>query len=213
MDIARCWFFDTKIEFIADDYSLKRASKIGFNAMYCMVDDLLNAKKEYIENDINAEYVEKSKRDIAIIEEYQKQFPIVRYRVLYNGHIEKLVSRSKAGNDFVFSLTGLMDCNSFEEWKIKEDNRESNIFQTLSEKNITELFTDFEEAKKVSKEMWDKEVAPNAMYRVAHYFDDMFEGYVTDVLNKKNAYNAAVKLNEKRKYLHYYAIKIVDTEK
>lgn len=37
--------FDTKIDFIADDYSLKRASKVGFDAMYCMVDDLLAAKK------------------------------------------------------------------------------------------------------------------------------------------------------------------------
>lgn len=43
--LARCWFFDTKIDFIADDYSLKRASKVGFDAMYCMVDDLLAAKK------------------------------------------------------------------------------------------------------------------------------------------------------------------------
>lgn len=206
--LARCWYFDTKIEFIADDYALKRASKVGFDAKYCMVDDLLAAKKEYVEKDEDADYIEKSKRDIDIIEEYQKQFPIVKYRVVFNGYLEKLVSNSKAGKDYVFSLIGLMDCNMFEEWKIKEDNNiTSNLFQILSEDSISNLYTDFEEAKKVSKERWDKEVAPNALYRVAHYFDDMFEGYVTEPLSKRDAF---AKLDDYRKknvrYLNNYDV-------
>lgn len=206
--LARCWLFDTKIEFIADDYALKRASKVGFSVKYCMVDDLLEAKKEYVRQDSNADYIEKSKHDIEIIEEYQKQFPIVKYRVVFNGYLEKLVSNSKAGKDYVFSLIGLMDCNMFEEWKIKVDNNStSKLFQILSEDSISKLYTDFEEAKEVSKERWDKEVAPNALYRVAHYFDDMFEGYVTEPLSKRDAF---AKLDDYRKknfrYLNNYDV-------
>lgn len=206
--LARCWYFDTKIEFIADDYSLERASKVGFNARYCMVADLLDAKKEYVEKDENTQYVEKTKRDIEIIEDYQKQFPIVKYRVLFNGYLEKLVLNSKAGKDYVFSLIGLMDCNMFEDWKIKEDNNStSKLFQTLSENSISKLYTDFEEAKKVSKERWDKEVAPNALYRVARYFDNIFDGYVTEPLSKRKAF---AKLDDYRKknvrYLNSYDV-------
>lgn len=209
--LARCWFFDTKIDFIADDYALERASKVGFDAKFCMVDDLLEAKKEYVQKDENADYIEKSKRDIEIIEEYQKQFPIVRYRVVFNGYLEKLVSNSKAGKYYVFSLISLMDCTGFEEWKIKENNNNtSNLFQTLSEISIQELFSDFEEAKRVSKERWDREVAPNALYRVAYYFDDMFERYVTDPMSKREAFARADELRKKRaRYLDRYdAVKV-----
>lgn len=210
--LARCWYYDTKIEFIADDYSLGRSSKVGFNAKYCMVNDLLEAKKEYVQQDSNAEYIEKSKRDIEIIEEYQKQFPIVRYRVGNNGWLERLVSTSKAGKYYVFSLINLMDCNGFEDWKIKEsdnDNITSKLFQTLSEDSISELYTDFEEAKRISKERWEKEVDPNGLYRVAHYFDDMFDGYVTEPMSKKEAFDKSDEFNKKRRYLHYYtAVKV-----
>lgn len=206
--LARCWYFGTKIEFMADDYALERASKVGFDAKFCMVDDLLEAKKEYVQKDENADYIEKSKRDIEIIEEYQKQFPIVRYRVLYNGYMEKFVSNSKAGKYFVFSITSLMDCNAFEEWKIKENNNNtSNLFQTLNLKSISELFSDFEEAKRVSKERWDREVAPNALYRIAYYFDDMFEKYVTEPMSKIEANNKADEFRKKRaRYLDYYQV-------
>lgn len=204
--LARCWLFGTKIEFIADDCSLKRASKHGFNAMYCMVDDLLDAKKEYVKKDKNAEYIEKSKRDIAIIEDYQKQFPVVRYRVSYNGYLEKLVSTSKVRACFIFSLFNLMDCNTFEEWKIKNNNSYP-CYQVLSEEGISELFTDFEEAKRVSKERWDEVVAPNALYRVAYYFDDIFEKYVTEPLSKREAFEKADEFRKKRaKYLYYYDV-------
>lgn len=209
--LARCWYFDTKIDFIADDYALKRASKVGFDTKYCMVDDLLKAKKEYVEKDENADYIEKSKRDIEIIEEYQKQFPIVRYRVIFNGYLEKLVSNAKSGKYYVFSIISLMDCNGFEEWKIKENsNSTSNLFQTLSKDSISKLYTDFEEAKKVSKERWDKEVAPNALYRVAYYFDDIFERYVTEPMSKREAFAKVGEYRQKNKrYLdRYEAVKV-----
>lgn len=209
--LARCWYFDTKIEFIEDDYALERASKVGFDAKYCMVDDLLAAKKEYVEKDENADYIKKSKRDIEIIEEYQKQFPIVRYRVVFNGYLEKLVSNAKAGKYYVFSLISLMDCNGFEEWKIKENNNDTrNVFQTLTKESISELFTDFDEAKRVSKGRWDKEVSPNSLYRVAYYFDDIFERYVTEPMSKREAFAKADELRKKKaKYLDRYdAVKV-----
>lgn len=205
--LARCYYFGTKIEFIADDYSLERASKISSNAMYCTIEDLLDAKKEFIEKDENAEYIEKSKRDIKIIEEYQKQFPIVRYRVEYNGFLEKLVAKSKMGKSFIFEIYSLMDCNRFEEWKIKENSSEKFGCRLLTDKDDAMLYTDFEEAKKVSEERWDKEVAPNALYRVAYYFDDIFERYVTEPLSKRDAF---AKLDDYRKknvrYLNGYDV-------
>lgn len=205
--LARCWYFGTKIEFMADDYALERASKVGFDAKFCMVDDLLEAKKEYVQKDENADYIEKSKRDIEIIEAYQKQFPIVRYRVRYNGYLEKLVSESKAGKYFVFSVGSPMDCNIFEEWKIKEENVSRHGYQTLTKESISELFSDFEEAKRVSKEKWDKDVAPNALYRVAYYFDDIFERYVTEPMTKKEAFAKADELRMKRySYLGRYDV-------
>lgn len=203
--LARCWLFGTKIEFIADDYSLKRASKHGLKAMYCMVDDLLDAKKEYVKKDENAEYIEKSKRDIAIIEDYQKQFPVVGYRVGYNGYLEKVVSTSKVGCFFIFSIFSLMDCNTFEEWKIKETDNGHPYFCKIVD--VSEFFIDFEEAKKVSKERWDKIVAPNALYRVAHFFDDIFEGYLTKPISKREAFEKVKEFRRNRKkYLDRYDV-------
>lgn len=71
--LARCYFFGTKIEFLTDEGNvLENSRPISglFGANYASIKDLLEAKKRYIEEDTNAEYVEKSKRDIEIIEKY-----------------------------------------------------------------------------------------------------------------------------------------------
>lgn len=71
--LARCYFFGTKIEFLTDEGNVVENSRpiSGlFGANYASIQDLLEAKKRYVEEDTNAEYVEKSKRDIEIIEKH-----------------------------------------------------------------------------------------------------------------------------------------------
>lgn len=161
--LARCWFFGTKIEFISDDIALKHSTSEGLKTKYCAVEDLLKAKKNYIELDDHAEYVEKSKQDIRIIEEYQKQFPIIRYKVSNNGYLEKMVSESKAGDKFIFTPISMMDFNEQEEWKIKDVDITSfrNPWPFYKKVLLTEeevsskLYANFEEAKRISMERWN----------------------------------------------------------
>lgn len=70
--LARCYFLGLKIEFITDAEELRKSSNIGFklNCKFASIDGLLKAKKMYIENDIEKLYIEKTKRDIEIIESH-----------------------------------------------------------------------------------------------------------------------------------------------
>ena len=71
-----------------------------------------------------------------------------------------------------------------------------------------EFFIDYEEAKKNSRERFDREVNPLGKYRVARYFDDVFECYMTEVLTKTEATEEMKKLNKSPR--HYVSFGICD---
>lgn len=208
---TRCWFGDTKIEFIADSYAHGRAEKLMGSALYCTVDDLLAAKEEYTEQDTNADYIEKSKHDIEIIKKYQSQFPIIRYRVGWDGHLAKVICNTRTRYGYKCVFENLMNCTHIENWNIKTQGSIKDLYQNswysiISENNFQDYYKDFEEAKKVSKERWDETYAPNALYRVVCYFDDVFDKYITEPIDKKTAYERACDLDSQAKPMYYYSI-------
>lgn len=66
--LKRAYFFGTKIEFIQVPYTPRLYAK----EKLADIEDLLQAKRKYLETDTNEAYLEKTKRDIEIIEEYLK---------------------------------------------------------------------------------------------------------------------------------------------
>lgn len=209
---VRCWFLGTKIEFIQDDNSLERAYENIGSAPYCLVEDLVNAKKEYIEQDSNLEYIDKCKRDINIIESHQKQFPIVIYKVLNNGFITKLVCNTMMGDSYMFAAIKLMDCECFGDWKIKDSGRIEYYTTLQSLPQSDDYFTDFEKAKKVSKERYDNIVCPHGKYRVVRYFDDCFDRYETDLLSKREAYEQMDKFRKRKTCYYSYDVKLIENQ-
>lgn len=207
---ARCWFFGTKIEFIQDDNSLKRAYKGIVTAPYCRVEDLLTAKKEYIEQDSNLEYIDKCKRDIKIIEAHQKQFPIVFYKVNRLGFLYKFVCNTIMGGSYIFAAIKLMDCDGFSDWRIKDSGRIEYYNHLLSIPQSEDYFKDFEEAKIVSKKRWDNVVCPHGKYRVVRYLDGSFDRYETDLISKREAHEHMCMLNDWTIGHYFYDIKLVE---
>jgi len=67
-----------------------------------------------------------------------------------------------------------------------------------------EFFTNYDEAKLKSIERYEKEVNPNGKYKVARYFDNVFESFVTGELSKNDALEKAKQLNRSiRAYVSY----------
>lgn len=130
------------------------------------------------------------------------------YRVGYKGSLQEYEIIGFKNNFPVYGIIGLLDLSN-DEYKIRARVTEgvfatSNFGIDVMVNNPTEWFTDLDIAKITSRERWDKEVDPNGEYRVARYFDDIFEAYVTEVLTKKEAYKKAGKLNKKiRHYVSY----------
>ena len=95
-----------------------------------------------------------------------------------------------------------------EEWKLKNDI--DSFEECLGKCELTEdyirsnmkifyEYKDFDEAAKKSKELWDKFYKPLSLYRVAQYFDDIFECYVSEPMCKKDARNLQYKFRENNK--------------
>lgn len=63
-----------------------------------------------------------------------------------------------------------------------------------------------DDAKAHSLARFEKEVNPNGVYRVARYFDDMFEQYVTENMSKKEAREKCNELNKSPRHYVYYGI-------
>lgn len=109
----------------------------------------------------------------------------------------------------------LMDCNQVEDWKIKEVDFEEWLgYSTFSEDYAMKMnrfysIDNFEEAKAESKRLWDEIIAPNALYKVAKYFDNIFDGWITEPMSKKLAKEKADGLNTGTRYLCSYEIKKV----
>lgn len=217
-------FGNVKIDFIKDNDALKKADNYyGRGVLYCQVNDALEAKRKYIEQNKQeiiksnkiSDFLIKTLNDISVIKRYNKEFPIVLYSVSNQGVIVKYVCESKMGDKYAFSIYNLMACDMFDEWKLTNPiNAEKSCLVEIKRKQTDgkwgELYQDFSYACNLSKERWDKEVNPNGRYRVAKYFDDMFDGYVTPVLSKKDTYEIMRKSNLNANYLSRYEIEDID---
>lgn len=63
-------------------------------------------------------------------------------------------------------------------------------------------YEDFNNAAAQSKELWDNYYKPNSKYKVAKYFDDYFERYISDSMDKKTAMNLQQTLRIKNNEPH-----------
>ena len=116
----------------------------------------------------------------------------------------------------VFCLSGCQD----DEWKLEDDISLPKDYLgkcELSEeyiKNNMEIFyeyKDFDIAAKKSKELWDNFYKPSSLYKVAQYFDDIFEHYVSEAMSKKDARKEQDRLNNSNKrYLVSYEIRPIN---
>ncbi len=132
------------------------------------------------------------------------------YRVTYDGVLrEYKIIREEKGVP-VYSITQLVSLKDSEYSFIEEPKSfgtSTFSLDIIKNNEQKEWFTDLEKAKNVSKERFDKVVNPNGDYRVARYFDDRFEHYVTEIMSKKEAYSEASKLNRKeRAYVSYQVV-------
>jgi hypothetical protein len=80
----------------------------------------------------------------------------------------------------------------------------SSIYGTDTLQKSEQYYYDLSEAKKASFDRYMKEVNPNGKYKLARYFDDVFECYVTDEMSKKDAQIKCNEFNSKpRAYVSY----------
>lgn len=72
--LKRCFFLGNKIEFITVDTIFQNmydsSYDFGYDMNIAKVSDLLEAKKFYLRHNSNPEYLEKTKRDIEVIEKW-----------------------------------------------------------------------------------------------------------------------------------------------
>lgn len=112
----------------------------------------------------------------------------------YGALTQCLIHEIKEDNQAVIKLAGLTDLRN-QEYKLKTEIKYwgSITCGTDTLKNSNEYYYDLDEAKKASFARYTKEVNPNGKYKVARYFDNVFEYFVTGELSKKDA---QIKCNE-----------------
>mgnify|MGYP000895491922 CR=1 FL=1 len=116
-----------------------------------------------------------------------------------------LIHEIKEDNQAVIRLASLTDLRN-QEYKLKTEIEYlgSSTYGTDTLRKSEQYYYDLEEAKKASFDRYMKEVNPNGKYKVARYFDDIFECYVTDLLSKKDAQIKCNEFNSKpRAYVSY----------
>lgn len=136
----------------------------------------------------------------------------VFWRVEYRGVITQcLIFSINEKNEAVIKVATLTDFRN-EEYKLKN---EVDYFGTstygidIIQEN-KQYYFDFEMAKKASIERFNKEVNPNGKYRVARYFDDMFECFVTGSLSKKEARLMCDEFNSQPRAYVSYGLKNIE---
>ena len=133
------------------------------------------------------------------------------YRVEYRGVITECEIIDYENGDPVYGLPRLTDFRN-DEYKLNKDLKRpgsSNYPLELAISKPNEYFDDLKKAKIKSLERFEKEVNPNGKYKVARYFDDMFEVYVTEILTKKEANIKAEELNKTPRHYVYYSVSAV----
>lgn len=116
------------------------------------------------------------------------------YRVEYNGVITalKVIEEMPNGDKKMAcsktALTRITELgHSFvDEWTF-EPSGATQEFNPEKPEYMDRFFLDLGTAKEKSLENFQKHYNPSAMYRVAKYFDDVFDGYVSQAMPKADA--------------------------
>jgi hypothetical protein len=169
---------------------------------------LNNMKSTELEQQMNPPLLIASVRHSFIDSDVNKLF----WRVEYQGILSQYLIRNIHENgEATFKIANLTDLRD-NQYKLKDDVDywcSSTFGIDIIINKPTEFFTDFQKAKEHSLLRYDKEVNPNGKYRVARYFDDIFETYETGILDKKSALNKASELNKQsRHYVSYGAVSV-----
>jgi hypothetical protein len=116
-----------------------------------------------------------------------------------------LIDEVKEDGQAVIKLAGLADLRN-QEYNLKTEIQYwgSSTYGTDALRKSEQYYYDLEEAKKASFDRYMKEVNPNCKYKVARYFDDVFECFVTGELSKNDAQIKCNEFNSKpRAYVSY----------
>lgn len=135
----------------------------------------------------------------------------VFWRVDYQGRLTQLlIHEIKEENKAVFRLANLTRLIDYE-YKLNDvvDYMASSTYGTDVIFKSDQYYFDLEEAKKASFERFEKEVNPNGKYRVARYFDDIFEGYASEIMTKKEAKIECDRKNDSQRHYVQFRIKAV----
>lgn len=135
------------------------------------------------------------------------------WRVEHSGVMSQyLIEEVHENLTATFKIAGMTNISQFEHSFRDEINYwcRSN-FGTRVIRSNDEFFLNLDIAKRASKSLFEEEVNPNGVYRVARYFDDMFEAYVTDELSKKDAHSKRDELNKQPRHYVSYGVVPVKT--
>ncbi len=128
----------------------------------------------------------------------------------YGALTQCLINEVKDDGQAVIKLAGLTDLRN-EEYNLKTEIKyfASSTYGTDCLQKSQQYYYDFEEAKKASFDRYMKEVNPNGKYKVARYFDDVFECFVTELLSKKDAQIKCNEFNSKPKAYVGYGLRSI----
>lgn len=98
------------IDFIRDTDSWERSDVNQVDDVrYCIVEDALKAKEEYVESNSNVDYIAKCKADIKAIKEYQGKFPFNVYDVSDDGIITEMTCVKQLSGIYTFKCLNCKD--------------------------------------------------------------------------------------------------------
>jgi hypothetical protein len=137
----------------------------------------------------------------------------IYFRVYYDGRMEQLTVKKIEDGKPTFSLhrlTLITDHSyKFLDEPVGSCGTTSFDFKVIESKP-KEFFGNLGKAKKTSLENFECVVNPNGKYKVARYFDDIFEATVTVAMSKQNAMAEAKKLNARLSCYVSYRILVVN---
>jgi len=140
------------------------------------------------------------------------------YRVSFNGSLReyKVVKFDK--DIPVYEINQMTNFRN-DEYKLLENIKQSKYVYTstfgidVMEKEPDEWYSDIKKALKVSEDLFYKVINPHGKYRVAIYFDDVFDGWKTGILTKKEAYQKIKEFNKiPRAYVSFRAVAVKESD-
>ncbi len=136
------------------------------------------------------------------------------YRVEHGGRLSMWTKKpdGQSEHDTEFYIHTLSFVEEDSRWSCnqapsdKKSNRSSYLDNSGKVIDDEEWFSDLEAAKKVAEEKYYKQINPFGKYKVARYFDDCFEAYVTKEISKKEAQEKAAEFNRRKRHYVSYGI-------